>query len=255
MADKVTQTFKEKLAELEEKRRSEQEKLSQFDLENPEFQDHLASGVMDFVADSDVTLKSSDQSKPAEKQANKRTKNQIKPMTLAIFVSLFVIILARLYALDYIGLKKEVTQKSLDNSFTYKGGLAQGNFSGAATITDKKGNTLKGTFKAGKLAGNALYTQNGGYVVKQKNDQSSVISLADKTVVTLDKDKYSTKAQNFSYTGTWRFAGSWQGQMTFANQASYMGAWKNGLPDGQGTYTTIDGTPIKATFKFGVPKQ
>jgi hypothetical protein len=237
----VTQTFREKLAEIEAKRRLEQSEqivLPKADLKVPELLEEESENSLDEPVSAKLSSKS-----------------KIKPMTLAIFVSLFVIVLAQIYTLGGFSITQEVKQTSLDQSFIYKGGKADGLFSGKATITDKAGNILTANFKAGKMIGEMTYTKKNGYLVAQKSDKIAQITLPDQTLVTQKGNNFVVQSTNFSYDGAWRFAGTWQGKMHFANNAEYDGAWKNGLPEGQGVYTTISGTPIEGTFKFGVPEE
>ena len=239
----MAQTFKEKLAELEAKRRFEQEAT-------------MTSGSD--AADTTEILETSEfLEKPlthgdveAVIPAQQRSKLKIKKLTLAIFVSLFVIVIAQIYALGDFSLTRQVTQKSLDQKLTYQGGMKNGRFSGNATIMNGTGNTLKAQFKAGKIIGPVTYTKNNAYVVTEKGDKVT-ITLADKSVVHQTAGQYTFNGTIFTYEGAWRFAGIWQGKMHFANGASYEGSWKNGLPDGQGTYTPIVGEPITGVFKMG----
>lgn len=128
--------------------------------------------------------------------------------------------------------------------------MKNGRFFGDATITDSSGNALKAQFKAGRMIGSLTYTKNIAYTVTEK-DGKVTITLADKSVVHQAAGQYSFNGSIFSFEGAWRFAGIWQGKMHFANGASYEGSWKNGLPDGKGTYTPIVGTPITGDFKMG----
>jgi hypothetical protein len=246
----VTQTFKEKLAELEAKRRAEQEALIVAELETSEFPEtsDAPQASEDIASHSDRHF-----DKVASVEINSKPK--ISALTLTIFVSLFVIVLAQAYVLLGSRLTHQVTQKSLDQTFTYKGGLADGLFSGKATVTDKAGNVLTAKFEAGKMVGAVTYTKKNTYEVTQNANQTTTITLPNQTQVTQKGNQYVLKSANFAYDGAWRFAGTWQGKMQFSNKAAYSGTWKNGLPEGQGVYTTIDGEPIEGTFKFGVPEE
>ncbi|GAB2023219.1 hypothetical protein RyT2_22930 [Pseudolactococcus yaeyamensis] len=233
----MAQTFKEKLAELEAKRRFEHEETLKID-----------SATSDTSGFSEAPLVQNDVEVAIPTQTTPKIK--IKKLTLAIFVSLFVIVIAQIYALGDFSLTRQVSQKSLDKKFTYQGGMKNGRFSGEATITDSSGNALKAQFKAGKMIGSLTYNKNNAYVVTEK-DAKVTITLVDKSVVHQAAGQYSFNGSIFSYEGAWRFAGIWQGKMHFANGASYEGSWKNGLPDGKGTYTPIVGTPITGDFKMG----
>lgn len=248
----MAQTFREKLAEIEEKRRSEQS--AQVELTEPDLEMPRVSEILEVSETPDIPENQSEDDFDDSVVVKKSSKLKIQTMTLAIFVSLFVIVLAQIYVLGGFSFTQQVTQKSLDQSFTYKGGRADGLFSGKATITDKAGNLLTANFKAGKMIGTVTYTKKNAYVVAQQPDKITQITLANQTSVTQKGNNYVLKSANFSYDGAWRFAGTWQGKMHFSNNAEYDGAWKNGLPEGQGVYTTISGTPIKAMFKFGVPE-
>ena len=233
----MAQTFKEKLAELEAKRRFEQEETLKID-----------SVTSDTSGFSEESLIQND----VEAAVSTRTtpKIKIEKLTLAIFVSLFVIVTAQIYALGDFSLMRQVSEKSLDQKFTYQGGMKNGRFSGDATITDSSGNALKAQFKAGRMVGPLTYTKSNAYTVTEK-DGKTTITLADKSVVHQAAGQYTFNGSIFTYEGAWRFAGIWQGKMHFANGASYEGSWKNGLPDGQGTYTPIVGEPITGIFKMG----
>ncbi|MCJ1977170.1 hypothetical protein [Pseudolactococcus paracarnosus] len=225
------QTFKEKVAALELKRQAE-------------------------IANSEQS-KSSDKSNDAFEGASVSVvKNELKfqHQTLAIFVSLFVVLFAYLYATDIITFSKNASQMSLDKTFVYKGGMENGNFSGDAVVSDKSGNQLTAKFKSGKIDGAVTYQKKDGYTVTQKTQNQTNVKLVDKTMITKTNDQYTTKTTDFSYTGSWRFAGTWEGNMLFSNKASYKGSWKNGLPNGQGAYTTILGETMDRKFKFGVPQ-
>ncbi|XOQ37306.1 MAG: MORN repeat protein [Lactococcus sp.] len=239
----MAQTFKEKLAELEAKRRFEQEVALTDSSDLADAPEILETSELSeqSVAQSDVA---------AVLPAQTITKLKFKKLTLAILVSLFVIVIAQLYALGDFSVTRQVTQKTLDQKLTYQGGLNNGRFSGPATITDSSGNTLKAQFQSGKLVGPMTYTKNNAYVVTEKADKVT-ITLADKSVVHQAAGQYTFNGTIFTYEGAWRFAGLWQGKMHFANGASYEGAWKNGLPDGQGTYTPIVGEAITGVFKMG----
>jgi hypothetical protein len=239
----LAQTFKEKLAELEAKRRFEQEAIMTSGSEVTD-----AIEILETSEFPENPLSQNDVE--ASLSARKTPKIKIKKMTLTILVSLFVIIVAQIYALGDFSLTRQVTQKSLDQKFTYQGGMNNGRFSGDATITDSSGNMLKAQFKSGKMVGPMTYTKNNGYVVTEK-DNAVTITLADKSVVRQAAGQYVYNGTVFTYDGSWRFAGIWQGKMHFANGASYEGSWKNGLPDGQGTYTPIVGEPITGIFKMG----
>ena len=104
---------------------------------------------------------------------------KIEKLTLAIFVSLFVIVTAQIYALGDFSLMRQVSEKSLDQKFTYQGGMKNGRFSGDATITDSSGNALKAQFKAGRMVGPLTYTKSNAYTVTEK-DGKTTITLADK---------------------------------------------------------------------------
>lgn len=235
----MAQTFKEKLAELEAKRRFEQEETLKVDSVTS---DTDTSGL------SEESLTQNDVEAAIPTQTTPKIK--IKKLTLAIFVSLFVIVIAQIYALGDFSLTRQVSEKSLDQKFTYQGGMKNGRFSGDATITDSSGNALKAQFKAGRMIGSLTYTKNIAYTVTEK-DGKVTITLADKSVVHQAAGQYSFNGSIFSYEGAWRFAGIWQGMMHFANGASYEGSWENGLPDGKGNYTPIVGTPITGDFKMG----
>jgi hypothetical protein len=227
----LSQTFKEKLAALEEKRQFEQDHLES--ISNTVASDEQAS-----VDTNQVLTESSVSSL------------KIKRTTLAIFASLFVIVIAQLYALGKFDTIHHVTQPSLDGNFTYDGGLINGQFSGDAKITDRLGNSLVTQFKAGKIVGPLTYMKTNAYTVSQSKDQVT-IKFANQQVVQQDQSRYLLTSPNFSYQGSWRFAGVWQGKMTFANGAVYDGMWRNGLPDGKGTYTPLTGTPLAGEFKLG----
>lgn len=234
----MAQTFKEKLAELEEKRNS-----------------NLTENKHNIPDDKQDIPKAS--VKPIEKPmwfSQGKTTSKISRQTLAIFVSLFVILFAYLYATDIINFSVQSSQTSLDKSFVYKGGIDNGQFSGNAIITDKSGNILTAKFKSGKINGAVNYQKKDGYKVSQTSDKNVTVEMKDHTVVKRNADQYVTTTPNFSYTGTWRFAGSWQGSMVFSNKASYQGSWEKGLPSGQGVYTTILGETITSKFKSGVPQ-
>jgi hypothetical protein len=235
--NQVGQSFQEKLAEIESKRRVEQEKVV-----TEELSESLSSRSLEELRENDLNV----QSLP---------KKRISTLTLAIFVSLFVIFLSQFYALNDIGGKRQVEQKALDQNFTYKGKLHNGYFSGMATVVDVSGNTLTANFKAGKLVGAVKYEKNGAYSLSQDTNQNVTITLANQTIVTEKDKRYVIETPNFSYEGLWRFAGSWRGKMTFSNHAVYEGMWKNGLPNGQGVYTTLEGVSIKDNFNFGVPEK
>ncbi|GHU35785.1 hypothetical protein FACS1894192_01090 [Bacilli bacterium] len=239
----MAQTFKEKLAELETKRRFEQENVVEQDLETSETPEIWETAE---VSEAVVPQNDVEPAMPAQT----KSKLKLKKLTLAIFVSLFVILIAQFYALGDFSLTRQVTQKSLDGKFTYQGGLKNGRFSGDATIKNSSGNTLKAKFKAGKMLDPVTYTKNNAYVVTE-NGQKITITLADKSVIHQTANQYSFKGSVFTYEGAWRFAGTWQGKMHFANGASYDGSWKNGLPNGQGTYTPIVGDPITGNFNMG----
>ncbi|GFH42632.1 hypothetical protein Hs30E_11830 [Lactococcus hodotermopsidis] len=234
------QTYKEKLTEIEQKRQAQQEKISNFDSESPE--------ILETTSQSAQTISS-------VTETVQTPKKKVKLMTVAIFVSFFVILIAQVYALDVISFKREVTQTALDKSFTYKGSLKKEHFSGKATVTDNSGNTLTATFKDGRITGSAKYDRKNAYVVEYISADKARITLANHIVVTQENANYTLKSDTFSYDGEWRFGGTWQGTMTFSNGAVYKGTWKNGLPNGQGLYTPIIGEPIKANFKFGVPEE
>ena len=236
----MAQTFKEKLAELEAKRRLDLTQNKQKD----------ATQGSD-ISESVHISHASDGSVVKNKQKSYR---KLSSQTIAIFVSLFVIVLAYLYATDVISFSSQATQKSLDNSFIYKGGLENGQFSGNAVVTDKSGNTLTAKFKSGKITGPVNYQKKDGYSVKQVTDKNITVEMKDHTVVKRNNDQFVTKTTNFSYNGSWRFAGSWQGNMLFSNKSSYQGEWGRGLPNGQGSYTTILGEAITSKFKSGVPQ-
>lgn len=231
----MAQTFKEKLAELESKRRFEQEETLKVD-----------SVTSDTSGFSEESLTQND----FEAAIPTQTTPKIKKLTLAIFVSLFVIVIAQIFALGDFSLTRQVSQKSLDQKFNYQGGMKNGRFSGDAKVTDSSGNVLKAQFQAGRMVGPLTYTKNNAYTVTEKNGKVT-ITLADKAVVHQAAGHYSFSGSIFTYDGAWRFAGIWQGKMHFANGAMYEGAWKNGLPDGKGTYTPIIGTPITGDFKMG----
>ena len=235
----MAQTFKEKLAELETKRRFEQEETLKVD---------SVTSDTDTSGFSEESLTQNDVKAAIPTQTTPKIK--IKKLTLAIFVSLFVIVIAQIYALGDFSLTRQVSEKSLDQKFTYQGGMKNGRFFGDATITDSSGNALKAQFKAGRMIGSLTYTKNIAYTVTEK-DGKVTITLADKSVVHQAAGQYSFNGSIFSFEGAWRFAGIWQGKMHFANGASYEGSWKNGLPDGKGTYTPIVGTPITGDFKMG----
>ena len=242
----MAQTFKEKLAELETKRRFEQD--------NVETEDSVTANISETSEMLEISVSSRESGKQKDVEAvmpaQTRSKLKIKKLTLAIIVSLFVIVIAQIYALGDFSLTRQVAQKSLDEKFTYQGGMNNGRFSGEATITNSSGNTLKAKFKAGKMIGPVTYAKNNAYVVTE-NGQKITITLADKSIVHQSAGQYTFKGSVFTYEGAWRFAGTWQGKMHFANGASYDGAWKNGLPNGQGTYTPIVGDPITGVFKMG----
>lgn len=240
----MAQTFKEKLAELESKRQLEQDTVIESESVTPIAElDQIGRAT---ISETDATPPVSETPVPVQKQAKWR----INGLTLAIVVSLFVIVLAQVFALGDFSLTHQVSQKSLDQKFTYKGGLKNGRFSGNGIITDASGDTLKATFKAGKITGPVTYTKNNAYVVTQKNDKVT-ITLADQAVLHLLGGRFTFSDTVFSYDGNWRYAGSWQGKMQFANGASYDGAWQNGLPNGKGTYMPMIGTPITGNFKMG----
>ena len=239
----MAQTFKEKLAELEAKRRLD---LTQ----NKQEDDNHFSDTSESEHNSqmvDVPIRKNKQN-PYIKY------KKLSSQTLAIIVSLFVIVLAYLYSTDVISFSSQATQASLDKSFVYKGGLENGQFSGNAVVTDKSGNLLTAKFKSGKINGPVNYQKKDGYTVKQTTDKNTTVEMKDHTVVKRNSDQFVTKTTHFSYTGNWRFAGTWQGNMLFSNKASYQGEWGRGLPNGQGTYTTILGQTITSKFKSGVPQ-
>ena len=236
----MAQTFKEKLAELEAKRRLDLTQNKQKD--DNQFSDISESKHISHTTDVPV------------RENKHKTYRKLSSQTLAIFVSLFVIVLAYLYATDVISFSGQATQASLDKSFVYKGGLENGQFSGNAVVTDKTGNTLTAKFKSGKINGAVNYQKKDGYSVKQTTDKNTTVEMKDHTVVKRNADQFVTKTTHFSYTGNWRFAGTWQGNMLFSNKASYQGDWGRGLPNGQGTYTTILGQTITSKFKSGVPQ-
>lgn len=244
----MSQTFKEKLAELETKRRMAQDNLTiseaeEFATESDSYSNHQN--------ESDVLEVETEPVGSGLKEGVQAvSKLKIQKTTLAILTSLFVIIFAQIYALGDFSQTKQVSQKSLDQKFTYKGGLKNGRFSGSAVITDVSGDTLKAQFKAGKLTGPLTYTKSNAYVVTE-NGQNVTIQLADQSVLQQVRGQYAYNGPIFSYQGTWRFAGSWQGKMQFANGAMYDGAWKNGLPDGKGTYLPVNGVAITGQFKMG----
>ena len=103
----MAQTFKEKLAELEAKRRFEQEETLKID-----------SVTSDTSGFSEESLIQND----VEAAVSTRTtpKIKIEKLTLAIFVSLFVIVTAQIYALGDFSLMRQVSEKSLDQKFTYQ---------------------------------------------------------------------------------------------------------------------------------------
>ena len=134
------QTFKEKVAALELKRQaelaiSEQPKLKVKNDEQSESSDEIDDAF--------------------EESSVRGVKKEVKfqHQTLAIFASLFVILLAYLYATDVITFSKNASQTSLDKTFVYKGGMENGNFSGNAVVSDKSGNQLTAKFKSGKIDG------------------------------------------------------------------------------------------------------
>lgn len=235
------QTFKEKVAALELKRQAELVVSKQAKLKLKTDEQSESSGETN-DAFEEIRVSA----------VKKETKFQHQ--TLAIFVSLFVILMAYLYATDIITFSQNASQTSLDKTFVYKGGMENGNFSGNAVVSDKSGNQLIAKFKSGKIDGAVTYQKKDGYAVTQKTENKTTVSLVDKTVITKIADQYTTKTNDFSYTGSWRFAGTWQGNMLFSNKASYKGSWKNGLPNGQGIYTTILGESMDRKFKFGVPQ-
>lgn len=239
----MTQTFKEKLAELEEKRAS--------NLTGNEKNIHDDELDTSDISESERIHETFD--KPV-KNIKRKSSSKINSQKLAIFVSLFVIVLAYLYATDVINFSVQSSQTSLDKSFVYKGGIDNGQFTGNAVVTDKSGNTLTTKFKSGKIDGDVKYQKKDGYSVTQTKDKNTTVELKDHTVVKRNADQYVTTTPNFSYTGAWRFAGNWQGNMTFSNKASYQGTWEKGLPSGQGVYTTTLGETITSKFKSGVPQ-
>ncbi|MCJ1995919.1 hypothetical protein GYN67_04390 [Lactococcus piscium] len=235
------QTFKEKVAALKLKRQAEMAVSEQPKLKlKTDEQSESSDEIDDAFEGSSVSV------------VKKEVKFQHQ--TLAIFASLFVILLAYLYATDVITFPKNASQISLDKTFVYKGGMENGNFSGNAVVSDKSGNQLTAKFRSGKIDGAVTYQKKDGYAVTQKTENKTTVTLVDKTVITKNADQYTTKTTDFSYTGSWRFAGTWQGDMLFSNKASYKGSWKNGLPNGQGIYTTILGETMDRKFKFGVPQ-
>lgn len=234
----MAQTFKEKLTELEAKRSSN---LTEKKQEDKKY-------------NTDTSEKISQVSAEPLSENKQKVFGKISGQTLAIFVSLFVILLTYLYATDVITFPVQATQASLDQSFVYKGGIENGQFSGNAVVTDKSGNTLTAKFKSGKIDGVIKYQKKDGYSVTQTSDKDAVVEMKDHTVVKRNATQYVINTTNFSYTGAWRFAGSWQGNILFSNKASYQGQWGRGLPGGQGIYTTISGEKITSKFRSGVPQ-
>jgi Uncharacterized protein conserved in bacteria len=171
-----------------------------------------------------------------------------------ILVSLFVMALFAIFSLDIIPMNHTAQTVKSDN-FTYKGGINRGVYNGPAEVSFTDGSTLTGDFKDGKLFGKYTFTDKNKTKVNGITgpEKQADISLDNGDKLDYQNGRYSTKSKDYTYTGEWNAEGlNYNGEVTFANTAHYVGEFSLGVPNGLGTYTAVDGQIFQGHFLNGV---
>ena len=150
------------------------------------------------------------------------------------------------------GLPRKVTNEVYDEGgFAYSGTLRAGRFSGRGRVEFAGGNTYEGGFAEGRFEGQGVFASADGWSFEGAFSEGKPVRGVFRT----DSGDIGADYESgiYSAEGDWRYMGllgvngpRGQGEYAFDDGAVYRGAFSNGLPGGEGTYTDAAGTVLYA---------
>jgi len=150
------------------------------------------------------------------------------------------------------GMPRRVSDKPYDEgAFAYSGLLRDGRFSGQGRIDFADGGRYEGGFAEGRFEGPGLFASADGWSFEGTFSEGRPLH----GVFRIDDDEIEADPESGIYAaeGSWQYMGllgvqgpRGRGVFAFADGSEYRGAFSNGLPGGEGTFTDASGKIIYA---------